>query len=202
MANLTFSSPNISDEVKKRTNDFFDLVSKEYGNLDIDSSEYKQEHQDRETKLLTLVQLGIDFEATDKYGYTALIRAVYQGHTEIVEALIALKADLNAQDKDGNTALIWAIRREYTEIAKTLIFAEAAINVIDIYGNTALIWAAYKGHTEVVEVLIAAGANIYLANSEGKTAKDYIKEKLGEDYYNKLLDKATQFYKDYKASTT
>ncbi len=299
MANLKFS-PNISDEVKKRTEEFFDLVNKKYENKDKSSEGYKKELLAREDELLTLVKNIIDFKAfddngytaliwaatkgytkvvealikagadvnatsndgytalieaaynghtevvealiearaelntkdidgytaliwaatkgytkvvealikagadvnaTSNDGYTALIEAAYNGHTEVVEALIEARAELNTKDIDGYTALIWAADSGYTEIVEVLIAAGADVNATANGGYTALIWAAYQGHTEIVEALIAAGANIYLADNDGKTAKDYIKEKLGEDYFNKVAGEGIQFYNNYATST-
>ncbi len=196
MANLKFS-PNISEEVKKRTEEFFDLVYKKHENQDKSSKEYKEELLAREDELLTLVKNIIDFKAFDDNGYTALIWAATKGYTKVVEALIKAGADVNAKNNFGSNSLILAATGGHTEVVKALIAAGADLND----RNTALMRAAQEGHTEIVEALIAAGANIYLADKYSKTAKYYIKEKLGEDYYNKLLDKATQFYKGYKTST-
>ncbi len=170
MANLTFSSPNISDEVKKRTNDFFDLVYRKYKNQDESSEGYKKELLAREDELLTLVKNVIDFEAFDVNGYTALIWAATKGHTEVVKALIEAGANLNAQDKNGYTALIWATREGRAEVVEALIDAKADLNAQDYEGKTALILAARKGRTEVVKALIEAEADLNAQDKNGYTA--------------------------------
>ena len=48
---------------------------------------------------------------TDR-GQTALIVAVHQGYTRIVEKLVGYGADLNVSDADGDTALHLALVRE------------------------------------------------------------------------------------------
>jgi ankyrin repeat protein len=65
-----------------------------------------------------LIKEGVDINAKDKDGDTALIYACDQGHAEIVKLLIEAKADVNTIDKDGNTALIAASNQNQPEIVK------------------------------------------------------------------------------------
>ena len=55
-----------------------------------------------------LIDKRADVNGTDSRGFTALMGAVYSGHSEIVQMLIANGADINAKDHDGKNALIWA----------------------------------------------------------------------------------------------
>jgi len=57
-----------------------------------------------------MIEHGADVNAKDNYGYTVLILAARNGHTEIVELLIERGADIEAMNNDGNTALIQAAR--------------------------------------------------------------------------------------------
>jgi len=54
---------------------------------------------------------GIDSEAVDEQGRTALILAAQQNHPSTVKILLAKGADPNNSDGAGKTALIWACRR-------------------------------------------------------------------------------------------
>jgi ankyrin repeat protein len=56
-----------------------------------------------------LIEAGVDVNAMDKNGNTALMCALYIGHTEIVELLISKGADVNAQNDYGYTALKTAL---------------------------------------------------------------------------------------------
>jgi len=71
---------------------------------------------------------GVDVNARDSVGWTALMRAVSYGHTEIVKVLIAKGADVNVKGFEGWTPLIGAIRKGDTEIAKILIAKGADID--------------------------------------------------------------------------
>ena len=51
---------------------------------------------------------GVDVNAKDWLGGTALLEAAIKGHKEVVELLIAKGADVNAKDVDGKTQLDWA----------------------------------------------------------------------------------------------
>ena len=62
---------------------------------------------------------GADVNAKDRYGYTALGRAVSVGHKETAELLIAKGADVNITAL-GKTLLDTAIKRKHTEIADLL----------------------------------------------------------------------------------
>jgi ankyrin repeat protein len=63
---------------------------------------------------------GVDINAADACGWTALHRAVLYNRPEIVELLIAEGADVNLKDGDGRTALFLSKERGYTEIVKLL----------------------------------------------------------------------------------
>lgn len=54
--------------------------------------------------VLDLLGRGIDADARDRYGQTALMLAAHAGHREVVETLIAHRADLNITAKFGLSA--------------------------------------------------------------------------------------------------
>ena len=61
--------------------------------------------------------LGVDVNAKDWLGGTALLEAAIKGHKEVVELLIAKGADVNAKDKYGKTPLYLAAERGHKEVA-------------------------------------------------------------------------------------
>jgi ankyrin repeat protein len=93
--------------------------------------------------------------AKNKEGYTALIRAAWNGHTTIVELLLAAPGiDVNAKTKNDDTALITAAENGHTAIVELLLAAPGIdVNASDEDGNTALTVAVAEGHTAVVRLI-------------------------------------------------
>jgi ankyrin repeat protein len=67
-----------------------------------------------------LVVQGMDVNARDRYGQTALMLAAHAGHREIVETLITQRADLNVTAKFGLSALMLAIIAGHEDVARLL----------------------------------------------------------------------------------
>ncbi len=53
----------------------------------------------------SLLENGVDVNARNDDGVTALMLAVRYGYEKIAKLLLEKNADVNAQDQDGNTAL-------------------------------------------------------------------------------------------------
>ena len=68
-----------------------------------------------------LIEEGADINAQDKEGWTALLIALLEGHTEGAKLLIKAGADVTYQDKEGVTALMVASGEGKTEVTKLLI---------------------------------------------------------------------------------
>src|SRR4051812_33942110 len=67
-----------------------------------------------------LIHDGIDVNARDAFGRTALLIAASQGHTYIVQVLLEQGADPGVKDNVGTTALIAAEARGYYRIVSLL----------------------------------------------------------------------------------
>ena len=130
--------------------------------------------------VIEAINAGANVNAKGKYGITALISAVGNGHTETVKALIQAGAEVNAKDEAGWTALMAAATLGRTEIVNALIKA-GADDLTDNNGKTALIYSTE--HTEnsltnpeTVKALIDAGFNVKHKDNDGKMAVDYARE--------------------------
>ena len=94
-----------------------------------------------------------DINATDENENTPLHRAISNGQTEIVLALIDAGAKVNQANVDGDTPLHWAAENDHKETVQALIDFGAEVNARDEDGATPLHLAADNGHTEIVSLL-------------------------------------------------
>ena len=117
-----------------------------------------------------LLAAGVNPNAVDKKGSTALMYAAGKGHAEIAKSLLDAGANPNVVDDDGWTALIAATFEGHYEVVKILLDGEANPNVAGKDDWTALIQAAINGNTEISKIMLSAGANPNAADNEGRTA--------------------------------
>jgi len=106
-----------------------------------------------------LISQGIDVNARDRYGQTALMLAAHAGHIEIVETLIAHCADLNVTAKFGLSALMLAIIAGHEDVACLLAISGAdlllqATGTSGFTGKTAYDQAMELGMLELSTKLI------------------------------------------------
>lgn len=65
---------------------------------------------------------GFDVESKDQDGWTSLMNAAYNGHTDIVKYLVFNGASVNVQDaSQGTTALMNAALNDDIEIVEFLV---------------------------------------------------------------------------------
>ena len=72
---------------------------------------------------------GVDIDALDRYGQTALMLAAHQGHVEIVQLLVEHGADLNVTAKYNLSALMLAVVGGHENIARLLARAGADLSI-------------------------------------------------------------------------
>lgn len=93
----------------------------------------------------------------DPVGMTALHRAVWGGHPEIVKLLLERGAEVEARDGAGQTPLSLAARWGRADIMDLLLKRGADPSARDDMGRTLLHYAAQYGHLEVMRVLLDRG---------------------------------------------
>ncbi len=96
-------------------------------------------------------------ESRDPTGMTALHKATWGGHPEIVGLLLERGAEVDARDGSGDTALTLAARGGRADLMDLLLARGADASAHDDQGRGLLHKAAQYGHVEVMEVLIARG---------------------------------------------
>eukprot|EP00757_Euglenozoa_sp_SAG-D1_P022366 gene22366-8885_t len=70
-----------------------------------------------------LLQAGADIEAKDQDGWTALLIACHNGHSDVVEMLLQAGADIEAKDQHGWTALMEACHYGHSNVVEMLLQA-------------------------------------------------------------------------------
>lgn len=96
---------------------------------------------------------GMDVDATNGQGLTALLQATERGHLEIVKLLLGAGANPDIASPDGWSPLLAAAEHDHAEIAKVLLEAHADVTTTDANGWTALMKAVYQGNTATVKQL-------------------------------------------------
>ena len=81
---------------------------------------------------------GVDVDARDGRGWTALMHAVNNGYPLLVEPLLAANADPDVRAPDGATALFMAAAHGHTEIIALLMKAGADVSIRGPKGKTAV----------------------------------------------------------------
>jgi len=109
-------------------------------------------------KVKQLLAAGVEIDARDPQGWTALRWAAQEGHADVVRLLLAHGADVNGKSDDGE-ALSDAIRRGHNDVAVLLMVNGANLDGgSHAYGNTPLELAVSSGMTDLAKLLISKGA--------------------------------------------
>jgi len=118
----------------------------------------------------TLLSKGVDIDARDGDGRTALLLATHGNKVDAARALIDAGADVNAKDNIHDSPYLYAGARGHLEILMMTLAHGADLKSTNRYGGTALIPAAERGHVETVRTLIEAGVDVDHVNNLGWTA--------------------------------
>jgi ankyrin repeat protein len=116
------------------------------------------------------LQNGANINTKAVKGYTPLMLAIYQGHTDIATFLISSNADVNIKSDDRWTALMFAAFSGNIKLVDLLIQSKAEVNAKDGVIGRALIGAAFWGNTTVVKRLLEEGADANIVDKNGNTA--------------------------------
>ena len=118
-----------------------------------------------------LLTQGVDVNAAQPDGATALHWAAYWDDRDIAEQLIREGASVNAVNAFGVTPLALASLNGSAPMIETLLAAGANPNTARPTGETALMTAVDTGKVDAVQALLARGANVNARETRmGQTA--------------------------------
>lgn len=120
--------------------------------------------------IVKLLSEGVEIDARDGSGATALMLATRGNRIEAAKALVDAGADVNAKDNIEDSPYLYAGARGHIEILKMTLAHGADLKSTNRYGGTALIPAAERGHVETARTLIDAGVDVDHVNKLGWTA--------------------------------
>jgi ankyrin repeat protein len=117
--------------------------------------------------VLAMIKQGVDVNAPQGDGVTALHWAARHGDAETVAALVAAGANARAATEFGAyTPLHLAAERGAAPIVKALLAAGAVVDARTATGATPLMFGAASGDTAAVAALLDAGADVNAKESD------------------------------------
>jgi len=98
--------------------------------------------------LAGILSRGVDVNARNQHGMTALMRAAHNGHEQVVRLLLKHGADPNITRNDRFTALALAAFFGHTETVRILIENGAKTEIVTRSGTSPKMWATARTFTE------------------------------------------------------
>ncbi|XP_049591266.1 ankyrin repeat domain-containing protein 1 [Syngnathus scovelli] len=108
-------------------------------------------------------------DAVDHFQRTALHKASFKGHVEIMSALLDAGATFDRKDKLESTAVHWACRGGSLPALQLLLQRGAKISARDKLHSCPLHVAVRTGHLQCAEYLIHCGADVNARDRDGDT---------------------------------
>jgi hypothetical protein len=134
-----------------------------------------------------LLRLGVNINAYNEQGETALWLAARNHYTKMLARLLKKGGDINVKNAHGYTPLMMAARLGALGLVLMLLEKGANINVENADGNTALMIATMNGAFDLVKLLITRGADRNYMNHRGERAYDMVPQVPGSDIIRELL---------------
>ena len=118
--------------------------------------------------VITALAQGGRVTVRSPQGWTPLLAAAREGHTDICGLLLAHGCNVNEVDPDTkHTALHMAASQGHNASVEALLSWGAEINPQNFVGFTPLHAACQEGHMPCVLTLLKAGASLTLPNNQG-----------------------------------
>jgi len=105
------------------------------------------------SELAAIVSRGVDVNARNEYGSTALMRAASEGHASVVRSLLEHGANPNITRNDKFTALALAAFFGHTETVRILIEHGAKTEIVTRSGTSPRMWATARTFSDVARCI-------------------------------------------------
>jgi uncharacterized protein len=133
---------------------------------------------------------GINPNAQDSDGRTALISGAAGGDLAVVNALLSHGVDVNVKDNQGYTALAHAAEAMYSEVEDALLnHPSLDPNVGGMKGRPVLLAYVWRDDKERTQKLLAHGADVNAQDTDGDTALHGAAQNGNVEIIGLLLDK-------------
>lgn len=121
-----------------------------------------------------LIDEGMDVNAVDENGKTALMWTSQGGFYEAVNYLVLKGANVNLRNGFGRTILTIAAWSGNLDVLELLINEGTDLNVqCATKGMTTLMEATWMGNLDVIKFLLSKGADINITDNTGRTVVDW-----------------------------
>ena len=118
-----------------------------------------QKHVSKET-LQAIIDHGVDVNAVNHEGESALLLACKKGQMESVNLLLTARADLSIVDVYDDTCLHKVLNGEYDlETLQMLIDHDVSVHATNTNHQTAYMLACHQGNVDAMCALLKAGAD-------------------------------------------
>ena len=128
-----------------------------------------------------------DITFNDKYQWSPLIHASFNGHLHIVKFLVEKGANINYENQYYCTAIDRAASHNIIDVVKYLLLCKANITMTDIYSNTCFNFGDCWKYYEIQKLICERytnGINILIKNKVG--LHKYIKQEYIEAISDEL----------------
>lgn len=119
-------------------------------------------------KVSGAIAKGVEIDAQNEEGYSALMRAAVFGKKECALKLIEKNANVNLQNsKTGMTSLMLAVYYRRKDMVELLLDKGAFVNAKDFIGFSAAMYAAENNDADIFQILLNHNADLNAENDFG-----------------------------------
>lgn len=134
------------------------------------------------------LQQGINVNAQDATGATAIQKASRYNKHQMVDYLIKNGADVNLADQQGYDAIFIASAFGQDDVIRILAASKAEFNAVNEKGLFPLLLAVNGDYASTIRLLVLSGARPNLTNTNGTSALLFACEKNSKDAVSVLLE--------------